>query len=269
LEVQSGMFSSNQLPRYVTAISKAPVDKMCASLSTISLQVYRSVHRCTIITNKSSKGWIHICRTVGDEIARANDLHLQSRYHSHAVIPTDLTTIDATHAGNTHDQIVSLTFETLIRHGKETKHPSASRLFLLVSGVISLRLRALLPDTDKAGLGARVAELPVRVLGRLVVADLALLEGDDVLDGQSGGGAADDVLGSLGGLDVLGGSITLLGLAVAAGEEDEALPVLLKALDVGLEALLGEVLAARVDRDTDGTGELAGDTGGCETLVGS
>jgi hypothetical protein len=76
----------------------------------------------------------------------------------------------------------------------------------------------------------------------------------------------DEVVSALGGLDVLGGGVTLLGLAVAAGEEDEALPVLLEALDVGLEALLGEVLTARVDRDTDGTGELAGDTGSCDAL---
>jgi hypothetical protein len=199
-------------------------------------------------------------------LARANDLHLQSRYHSHAVIPTDLT-IDAAHAGNTHDHlIVSLTFESLIRHGKETNHHSASSLFLLVGSILSLRLGALLTDTDKAGLGAGITELPVGVLLTLVVANGTLLEGDDVLDGQSRGGAADDVLGALGGLDVLGRSVTLLGLAVAAREEDEALPVLLEALDVGLEALLGEVLAARVDRDTDGAGELAGDAGGCDTV---
>ena len=40
----------------------------------------------------------------------------------------------------------------------------------------------------------------------------------------------DEVVSALGGLDVLGGGVTLLGLAVAAGEEDEALPVLLEAL---------------------------------------
>ena len=76
----------------------------------------------------------------------------------------------------------------------------------------------------------------------------------------------DEVVSALGSLDVLGGGVTLLGLAVAAGEEDEALPVFLEALDVGLEALLGEVLAAGVDRDTDGASELAGDTGGCYVL---
>lgn len=112
-----------------------------------------------------------------------------------------------------------------------------------------------------AGLGAGVTEGPVGVLGGLVVADEALLELEDVLDGQNGSGAADEVLAALGSLDLLGGSVTALGLAVAAGEEDEALPVLLEALDVGLETLLGEVLAAGVDRDTDGAGELAGDAG--------
>ena len=139
-------------------------------------------------------------------------------------------------------------------------------LFLLGVGLLGLSLRALLTDTDEAGLGAGVTELPVGVLGGLVVANGALLELDDVLDGQSSGGGLDKVVGALGGLDVLGGSVTRLGLAVAAGEEDKALAVLLEALDVGLEALLGEVLAARVDRDTDGAGELAGDTSGCYML---
>jgi len=190
-------------------------------------------------------------------------LHLQSRYHSHAVIWTDLT-VDATHAGISHDQIVSLTFETLIRHCKETNNHSASSLFLLGVGVISLGLGALLTDTDKAGLGAGVTELPVCVLLTLVVADRTFLEGDDVLDGQSGGGTGNDVLSGLGRLDILSRGVTLLGLSVAAGEENETLPELLEALDVGLEALLGKVLAAGVDRDTDGAGELAGDTGGLQ-----
>jgi hypothetical protein len=135
-------------------------------------------------------------------------------------------------------------------------------LFLLGVGLLSLGLRALLTHTDEAGLRASVTELPVCVLLALEAADSALLELDNVLDGQSGGGVGNDLLSVLGGLDVLSGRVTLLGLAVAAGEEDESLPVLLKALNVGLEALLREVLAARVDRDTDGAGELAGDPGG-------
>lgn len=171
--------------------------------------------------------------------------------------PTDLT-IDAAHAGNTHRHLMALTFKSFIRYSTDPSHPSASSLFLLVSVRLSLVLGALLADTDKAGLGASIAELPECVLLALVVANGALLEGNDVLDGERGSGALDDVLGALGGLDVLSGSVTLLGLAVAAGEEDEALPVLLETLNVGLEALLGKVLAAGVDRDTDGTGELAG-----------
>lgn len=162
---------------------------------------------------------------------------------------------------------MSMTFELFVRHIRKSNHLFASSLFLLSTLLISLSLRALLADTDKAGLRAGITELPVCVLFALVVAELALGDLGDVLDGQSSGGAADDLLSILGGLDVLGGSITLLGLAVTAGEKDEALPELLEALNVGLEALLGEVLAARVDRDTDGAGELAGNTGGCVLLA--
>jgi hypothetical protein len=131
-----------------------------------------------------------------------------------------------------------------------------SSLFLLVLLLLGLGSSASGALALVAGLRAGVTELPVDVLVALVVGDGALLESSDVLDGQDVG--ADNVLARLGGLDVLGGSVTLLGLAVAAGEEDEALAVLLEALDVGLEGLLREVLAARVDGDTDGAGELAG-----------
>ena len=67
------------------------------------------------------------------------------------------------------------------------------------------------------------------------------------------------VAGLLGGLGVLSGSLAGLGRLALAGEEDEAALVGLQALDVGLEGLLGEVLAAWVDADTDGWGKLAGD----------
>jgi hypothetical protein len=137
----------------------------------------------------------------------------------------------------------------------------AGSLFLLGVGLVSLVLGTLGADTDETGLGAGVAELAVGVLLGLVVGNVALLEGGDVLDGQDG--AADNVVTRLGGLDVLSGGVTLLGLAVAAGEQDQALPVLLETGNVGLEALLGEVLAAGVDRDTDGAGELAGNASSC------
>ena len=65
----------------------------------------------------------------------------------------------------------------------------------------------------------------------------------------------------LGRFGILGGSLAgLRGLALAR-EEDEAALVGLQALDVGLEGLLGKVLAARVDGDTDGGRELAGNAG--------
>lgn len=175
---------------------------------------------------------------------------------------------DAAHAGNaqagnTHCRTVTLTFIVSEVIAKNQTASSASSLFLLGLSLLSLGLGALLALTQVASLGAGLTEGLVGVLGGLVVADGALLELSDVLDGQGSGGAADKVVTALGGLDVLGGGVTLLGLSVAAGEEDEALPVLLETLDVGLEALLGEVLAAGVDGDTDGAGELAGDTGGC------
>ena len=140
-----------------------------------------------------------------------------------------------------------VTFEPIVRHARKSNHLFGDSLFLLGLALLGLRLRALLTDTNEAGLGAGVTELPVCVLGSWVVAELALGDLGDVLDGQGSGGAADDLLSVLGGLDVLGGCVTLLGLSVAAGEEDEALPVLLEALDVGLETFLGKILTAWVD----------------------
>lgn len=133
-------------------------------------------------------------------------------------------------------------------------------LFLLGLVLLSLGLSTLLTDTNEAGLRASVTELPVRSLLTLVVADGALLECDGVLDGQDSGGGAEEVA-LLGSLDVCGGSVTLLRLAVSAREEDEALLVLGKTLHVGLEALLRDVLATGINSDTDGRRELARDAG--------
>lgn len=138
-------------------------------------------------------------------------------------------------------------------------------LFLLVLGLLSLKSSTLGASTSVALLGALVTEDTVGVLGGLVVGDVALLEDSDVLDGE-GSGVGGDAVGGLGSLDVLGGGVAGLGLAVAAGEEDEALLVLLEALDVGLEALLGEVLAAGVDGNADGLCQLAGDASLCAML---
>jgi hypothetical protein len=132
-------------------------------------------------------------------------------------------------------------------------------LFLLGRLLFSLGLSTLLTNTNKAGFGAGVTELPVGILGSLVVLDRTLLELNNILDGQDLAGGLDNVLALLGGLDVLDGSVTVLRLAAAAREEDELLPVLLETLHVGLETLLRDVLAAGVDRDTNGSRELAGD----------
>lgn len=172
-------------------------------------------------------------------------------------------TIDAAHAGNIVRQTITTIFELFTSHSRH--HISTENLFLLVVGLLSLRLGTLLTDTNKTSLRARVTELPVRILGSLVVANSAFLELDDGLGGEAGGEGTDGVLALLGGLDVLGGCVTALGLAVAyvnvsmhanvvgyvskltTREENEALLELLEALYVGLEALLGEVLAAGVD----------------------
>jgi len=70
----------------------------------------------------------------------------------------------------------------------------------------------------------------------------------------------------LGGLDVFGRGVTLLRRLGLAGEEDEAGVVGLQALDVGGEGLLGEVLSAGVDCDTDGCSKLARNLGGLSTI---
>lgn len=62
-------------------------------------------------------------------------------------------------------------------------------------------------------------------------------------------------------LDILGRGLASLGLLRFPGEEDETLLVRLEALDVGLERLLGQVLAARVDRDPNSGCQLAGNAG--------
>jgi hypothetical protein len=141
------------------------------------------------------------------------------------------------------------------------------RLFLLSISFLGLGLGTLLLGTGVTLLGALVTEQPVGVLGSLDAADGSLLKDGLVDDGEDGAGGGDGALSLLGGLDVLSGGVAALGLAVAAGEEDEFLPVLLETLDVGLEALLGEVLAAGVDRDTNGGCKLARNTGGYETLA--
>lgn len=78
-------------------------------------------------------------------------------------------------------------------------------------------------------------------------------------DGEGGGGVGD---GAGDGLELVLGGVALLGLVALLGEEDQALLVGLEALDVGGQGLLGDVLAASIDGDTDGGGVLAGDASG-------
>lgn len=77
--------------------------------------------------------------------------------------------------------------------------------------------------------------------------------------GGDGHGGGDEV----GLLDLAGVhlGLALLGVVGLAGEDDEALLVGLEAGNVGGERLLGKVLAAVVDGNTDGGGVVARDTG--------
>ena len=111
-------------------------------------------------------------------------------------------------------------------------------------------------------------------LGQAVTLDL----GDGLLRSEVGDGEGRaDVRGvalglalggksSLGSVDLVGGGVELLELAALAGEEDEAGLVVLETVDVGSERLLGVVDTAVVNGDTDGTGELNGDTSFLNTM---
>lgn len=135
-------------------------------------------------------------------------------------------------------------------------NPTEYRLFLGGLG-LGLLLRALLPDTNQAGVRPRLPERLVRTTldarGQLALRDLGEGGSNGLLDAEN---VADMPCG-LGGLLVLGG-IGLLGLVGLARENNEALLVLLQALDVDREALLREVLAAGIHGDTDGAGIVLG-----------
>lgn len=137
-------------------------------------------------------------------------------------------------------------------------------LFLLGGLLVLLGLGTLLALAEQASIGASDTQSAVGVLGAWVVADLAVLDGDLVGDRESLVGELDlavvelvaDLLGSI---DLVLGGIALLGRLDLAGEEDKTLLVLLEAQDVGLERLLGQVLAAGVDSNADGGRQLAWD----------
>lgn len=146
-----------------------------------------------------------------------------------------------------------------------------SCLFLGSSSLLSLDPSTLLLATLVAGLAAGVTQLAVGSLlalgevGALDLSDgLTLVEVVDGEDGTDAGGVALGLaLGgesSLGSVDLLGGRVKLLELTALAGEEDQAGLVVLETGDIGDERLLGVVDTAVVNGDTDGTGELLGDT---------
>jgi len=146
--------------------------------------------------------------------------------------------------------------------------PFEEGCLLLGGGLgLGLVLGTLLALAGVALVGAGEAEGAVGTAlvggGEVGLGDLGEAGGEG-LDGEGGVDLGDGL-----GLGEVGGGVALLGLAGLAGEEDQALLVGLEAGDVGGEALLGEVLAAAIDGDADGLGELAGDAGGLvrEALV--
>lgn len=143
-------------------------------------------------------------------------------------------------------------------------HRGASSLFVLGSLGLGLVPGPLLHLSQVALVGTlhtQLAESTALDSGRQVG---LLDESDGLVDGGDGerGTAGGDARG--GGLELLLGRVTLLGLVALLGEQDQAGGVGLKTLNVGGERLLGQVLAASIDGDTDGRGVKAGDTSGLE-----
>ena len=128
-------------------------------------------------------------------------------------------------------------------------------LLLLVGLLLLLGLATSLADSVKTGNGASLAVLLEGRVVLLLLSDLAsLLLGPDLGDGEKGTGQLN------GGVDISSLSITRLGLASLAGEDNQLGLVGLEALNVELEGLLGLVAATMVDGNTDGESLLAADT---------
>ncbi len=146
----------------------------------------------------------------------------------------------------------------------ERRSRSVKHLFLGSSTLVLLGLGPLLPHTDQTSLAASIAELPVRGRLALEVRNLALLDLELVGDRERAVRALDlalvSALAML--LHVVGRCLAVLWRLDLAREEHETGLVGLEALDVGGEGLFGEVLAARVDANSDGGSQLAWDLGG-------
>ena len=140
-----------------------------------------------------------------------------------------------------------------------------STLLLRSRSLLSLRLRPLLPDSHQTSLTSRQPKCPIRIFGTL--AHLASLHFTDssllanILDRQNLAKMLDDfAVLFLRSLNILFRRVESLVLSGFAGEEDQAGAISLETLDVHGDGFLGEVGTARVDRDTNGGGEFAGDT---------
>lgn len=136
---------------------------------------------------------------------------------------------------------------------------SASKLLLVLLGSVLLVLAADAVAEEASG-GVVLLQEGIGVGLGLVGGDLA-----GSLLGLAGS-LGVDILVLDGGLLLLLGSLTLGNLLVVDGEEHELGGVGLEALDVGLEGLLGDILAASIDGDADG-GSVAGVNAGTSELL--
>lgn len=146
-------------------------------------------------------------------------------------------------------------------------HRSRSgRLFLLGIFSVGLLLLSLRARTDKSGVRPGTSQLGVRILlalGQVARGDLleAVLQADTGVNREGGSDLGRGLRRVLSHLDILRRAVEFLVLAGFPGEEDQAGLVGLEAGDVEGKSLLRGRLAARVDGNTDGGCELAGDAG--------
>jgi hypothetical protein len=136
-----------------------------------------------------------------------------------------------------------------------------SRLFLLGGFLVVFGLCSLLPDAHQSGIRPGLPQDLVSIRSTLDILDLDLLDRRNILDLESLGQSSNETLALLCLLDVGRFGVQLCVLALATREENKALLVLLKTSNVDLDGLFANVLAAGIDRDTDGGRQLAWDTG--------
>ena len=141
-----------------------------------------------------------------------------------------------------------------------------SRLLLSSSSLVSLLPSTLLTLAGIFGLSPRLAQLSVCTtldsswhVALLDLGDLRVVWNDWQSELESSDGV--DIL------DILLGGISVLVLTELAGEEDQSGAVSLETCDVDGEGFTGEVLAARINGDTDRWRQLSWDTSGLVSIV--